>query len=59
MIKVQGQRVIDSGGGFLIEENDELEQQMVYNTYRYDYIQYYCYIMLYNNVIMKRIYLLS
>lgn len=30
MLKVQGQRVIDSGGGFLIEENDELEQQMVY-----------------------------
>lgn len=30
LLKVQGQRVIDSGGGFLIEENDELEQQMVY-----------------------------
>lgn len=30
MLKVQGQRVIDSGGGFLIEENDELEQQMVH-----------------------------
>ncbi|XP_011640974.1 DNA repair protein complementing XP-A cells homolog [Pogonomyrmex barbatus] len=29
MLKVQGQRVIDSGGGFLIEENDELEQQML------------------------------
>lgn len=29
MLKVQGQRVIDSGGGFLIEENDELEQQMM------------------------------
>ncbi|XP_012526908.1 DNA repair protein complementing XP-A cells homolog [Monomorium pharaonis] len=29
MIKVQGKRVIDSGGGFLIEENDELEQQML------------------------------
>lgn len=28
--KVQGQRVIDSGGGFLMEENDELEQDMVY-----------------------------
>ncbi|KAF7415128.1 hypothetical protein HZH68_003617 [Vespula germanica] len=28
-IKVQGKRVVDSGGGFLIEENDELEQQMV------------------------------
>ncbi|XP_068974680.1 DNA repair protein complementing XP-A cells homolog [Bombus flavifrons] len=27
--KVQGQRVIDSGGGFLIEESDELEQQML------------------------------
>lgn len=29
LLKVQGQRVIDSGGGFLIEENDELEQQML------------------------------
>ncbi|KAL0127406.1 hypothetical protein PUN28_005595 [Cardiocondyla obscurior] len=29
MLKVQGQRVIDSGGGFLIEENDELEQEML------------------------------
>ncbi|KAH0952188.1 hypothetical protein HN011_000263 [Eciton burchellii] len=28
LLKVQG-RVIDSGGGFLIEENDELEQQML------------------------------
>lgn len=28
-IKVQGQRVIDSGGGFLIEENDDLEEQML------------------------------
>lgn len=27
--KVQGQRVIDSGGGFLMEENDELEQDML------------------------------
>jgi len=33
MLKVQGQRVIDSGGGFLIEENDELEQQMVQHVY--------------------------
>jgi len=38
MLKVQGQRVIDSGGGFLIEENNELEQQMVYNTYLHNYI---------------------
>ncbi|XP_012061820.1 PREDICTED: DNA repair protein complementing XP-A cells homolog [Atta cephalotes] len=29
MLKIQGQRVIDGGGGFLIEENDELEQQML------------------------------
>lgn len=28
-IKVQGKRVIDSGGGFLIEENDDLEEQML------------------------------
>lgn len=28
-LKVQGQKVIDSGGGFLIEEDDELEQEMV------------------------------
>ncbi|KAK2578955.1 hypothetical protein KPH14_011159 [Odynerus spinipes] len=28
-IKVQGQRVIDSGGGFLIEENDDLEKAMI------------------------------
>lgn len=28
-IKVQGQRVVDSGGGFLIEENDDLEDQML------------------------------
>ncbi|XP_015601065.1 DNA repair protein complementing XP-A cells homolog isoform X2 [Cephus cinctus] len=28
-LKVHGQRVIDSGGGFLIEEDDELEQQML------------------------------
>lgn len=28
-IKVQGQRVIDTGGGFLIEENDEVEKEMV------------------------------
>lgn len=28
-IKVQGQRVIDSGGGFLIEENDELDKEML------------------------------
>lgn len=34
MLKVQGQRVIDSGGGFLIEENDELEQQMVCILYK-------------------------
>ncbi|KZC12824.1 PREDICTED: DNA repair protein complementing XP-A cells homolog [Dufourea novaeangliae] len=27
--KVQVQRVIDSGGGFLIEENDDLEEQMI------------------------------
>ncbi|CAD1476715.1 unnamed protein product, partial [Heterotrigona itama] len=27
--KVQGQRVIDSGGGFLIEESDELEEEML------------------------------
>jgi len=38
MLKVQGQRVIDSGGGFLIEENNELEQQMVYSTYLHNYI---------------------
>ncbi|XP_053988423.1 DNA repair protein complementing XP-A cells homolog [Hylaeus volcanicus] len=31
-IKVQGQRVIDSGGGFLIEENDDLEEQMLQIT---------------------------
>ncbi|XP_076245715.1 DNA repair protein complementing XP-A cells homolog Xpac [Calliopsis andreniformis] len=31
-IKVQGQRVIDSGGGFLIEENDDLEEQMMQIT---------------------------
>lgn len=37
-LKVQGQRVIDSGGGFLIEENDELEQQMVYTLYKYTYV---------------------
>ncbi|EFN88877.1 DNA repair protein complementing XP-A cells homolog [Harpegnathos saltator] len=29
LLKVQGQRVIDSGGGFLIEENGDLEQQML------------------------------
>ncbi|XP_046433683.1 DNA repair protein complementing XP-A cells homolog isoform X2 [Neodiprion fabricii] len=29
LVKVRGQRVIDSGGGFLIEEDDELEQQML------------------------------
>ncbi|XP_020294357.1 DNA repair protein complementing XP-A cells homolog [Pseudomyrmex gracilis] len=28
-LKVQGQRVIDSGGGFLIEEDDELEREML------------------------------
>ncbi|XP_015187906.1 PREDICTED: DNA repair protein complementing XP-A cells homolog [Polistes dominula] len=28
-IKVQGKRVVDSGGGFLIEENDELENEML------------------------------
>ncbi|KAI4472305.1 hypothetical protein M0802_016957 [Mischocyttarus mexicanus] len=28
-IKVQGKRVIDSGGGFLIEENDDLEREML------------------------------
>ncbi|XP_034939189.1 DNA repair protein complementing XP-A cells homolog [Chelonus insularis] len=28
-IKVQGQKVIDSGGGFLIEEDIELEQEML------------------------------
>ncbi|CAK9805930.1 DNA repair protein complementing XP-A cells homolog [Anthophora quadrimaculata] len=32
LIKVQGQRVIDSGGGFLIEENDNLEEQMLQIT---------------------------
>jgi len=32
MLKIQGQHIIDGGGGFLIEENDELEQQMVYYT---------------------------
>lgn len=31
-IKVQGQRVIDSGGGFLIEEDDQLEEQMLQLT---------------------------
>lgn len=29
LVKAQGQRVIDSGGGFLIEEDDDLEEQMV------------------------------
>lgn len=28
-LKVQGQRVIDSGGGFLIEENNDLEEQLL------------------------------
>ncbi|KAH0540305.1 DNA repair protein complementing XP-A cells homolog [Cotesia glomerata] len=28
-IKVQGQTVIDTGGGFLIEDDDDLEQQML------------------------------
>lgn len=28
-IKVQGKRVVDSGGGFLIEENNELEKEML------------------------------
>ncbi|KAG7201139.1 hypothetical protein KM043_003930 [Ampulex compressa] len=28
-IKVQGQRVIDSGGGFLIEEDDNIEEEML------------------------------
>ncbi|OAD53092.1 DNA repair protein complementing XP-A cells like protein [Eufriesea mexicana] len=30
--KTQGQRVIDSGGGFLIEENDDIEEQMLQIT---------------------------
>ncbi|XP_076751723.1 DNA repair protein complementing XP-A cells homolog Xpac [Xylocopa sonorina] len=29
LIKVQGHCVIDSGGGFLIEDNDDLEEQML------------------------------
>ncbi|XP_012277440.1 DNA repair protein complementing XP-A cells homolog isoform X2 [Orussus abietinus] len=29
LLKVQGQRVIDSGGGFLIEEDEVLEQEML------------------------------
>lgn len=37
-LKVQGQRVIDSGGGFLIEEDDELEREMVYVILEYDII---------------------
>ncbi|XP_011299813.1 DNA repair protein complementing XP-A cells homolog [Fopius arisanus] len=28
-LKVQGKKVVDSGGGFLIEEDDELEEQML------------------------------
>ncbi|XP_006612910.1 DNA repair protein complementing XP-A cells homolog [Apis dorsata] len=28
-LKIQGQHVIDSGGGFLIEESDDLEEQML------------------------------
>ncbi|XP_015111925.1 DNA repair protein complementing XP-A cells [Diachasma alloeum] len=28
-LKVQGKKVVDSGGGFLIEEDDELEQEML------------------------------
>lgn len=33
-IKVQGQKVIDTGGGFLIEDDDALEQEMVTFFYK-------------------------